>query len=162
MAKELPRVDLTPEIRRLQIQTRENFTVSGRIRQASRRGDNQTERFPFDRSARLRRSPPLSVVPWGRLLSGAEFDSPILSSRVLDQDLETDSGSGSEPGSEGTVFLAPGSSSEDRHALGGTRAATQGRRESLEPLESVPDEPEGTEPVDAVSNGQGLPNEGNP
>lgn len=76
--------------------------------------------------------------PSWELAKGAEFDSPILNSGVLEQDQVTDSGSGSPRSKE----------------LGGPRVDVPIRLETLVPLWVVPDEPEVRDPADAVPDGQ--------
>lgn len=65
------RVDLTPELRRLRIQTRQDYTASGRTRQAARSNENHR---------RSRSQGGLVLVPVSRLVSGEEFESPLLTS----------------------------------------------------------------------------------
>lgn len=60
---------LTPELRRLQIRTNQNYTTSGRTRSASR------THTPVRRE---QSSSGVTIVPVQRLLSGNEFDSPLL------------------------------------------------------------------------------------
>lgn len=78
-----PRVRLTPELRRLRIQTRQDYTASGRTRLASRLADNVES--PFNRSTRVVRSPTpiVHTVPVGDLLAGEEFQSPLLQTGSL-------------------------------------------------------------------------------
>lgn len=72
------RINLTPELRRLQIQTRQDYTVSGRTRQAS--SANSTSSSP--RFHTLGRTSPVGnrvgLVPIGSLVDREEFDSDLL------------------------------------------------------------------------------------
>lgn len=104
-----PRVRLTPELRRLRIQTKQDYTASGRTRLASRLA-NEGE-SPFNRSSRIVRSPNQTVtpVPVGNLLDGEEFGSPLLrvgSFEFDDQDIVAEFSEDSE--SDGDDFAGDG------------------------------------------------------
>lgn len=104
-----PRVRLTPELRRLRIQTKQDYTASGRTRLASRLADDVES--PFNRSTRVVRSPTQTVtpVPVGNLLDGEEFGSPLLqvgSFEFDDQEIGTGFSEGSD--SDGDDFAGDG------------------------------------------------------